>query len=166
MKTTLDKYYWRNYYKKHKEKRIKSVRTWQNKNKDKVLEILKIWKKRNPEKTMEYRKRGYIKNKKSILLWMKENNKKRRLIVLQFYGGNPPKCACCGEMTYEFLALDHINNDGAKHRRNLGMKTRGGNINGWIIKNNFPDGFQVLCHNCNCAKGFYGKCPHKETNFD
>ena len=30
------------------------------------------------------------------------------------------------------------------------------------IKNNFPKGFQILCHNCNIAKGHYGKCPHEK----
>lgn len=32
----------------------------------------------------------------------------------------------------------------------------------WQRKNNYPKGFQVLCHNCNLAKGFYGKCPHQK----
>ena len=32
----------------------------------------------------------------------------------------------------------------------------------WIIKNNFPKGFQILCHNCNSAKAVYGKCPHEK----
>ena len=32
----------------------------------------------------------------------------------------------------------------------------------WITKNNSPKGFQILCHNCNMAKGFYGKCPHQK----
>ena len=27
-------------------------------------------------------------------------------------------------------------------------------------KNNYPEGFQVLCSNCNFAKGKYGSCPH------
>lgn len=31
----------------------------------------------------------------------------------------------------------------------------------WVINNNFPSGHQVLCHNCNLAKGFYGECPHE-----
>lgn len=31
----------------------------------------------------------------------------------------------------------------------------------WAIKNDFPDVFQVLCHNCNQAIGYYGSCPHK-----
>jgi hypothetical protein len=33
-----------------------------------------------------------------------------------------------------------------------------------VIQNNFPEGFQILCHNCNFAKGFprnNGKCPHE-----
>jgi len=77
-----------------------------------------------------------------------------RLGVLQHYGG---KCACCGETVYEFLTFDHINNDGAEHRKIIG-KTR---IARWLKKNNYPDGFQVLCANCNHAKGHYGHCPHQ-----
>lgn len=30
----------------------------------------------------------------------------------------------------------------------------------WLHANKYPDGFQVLCHNCNMAKGFYSRCPH------
>ena len=29
--------------------------------------------------------------------------------ILEHYGGNPPKCACCGEAQYFFLTLDHMN---------------------------------------------------------
>jgi len=32
----------------------------------------------------------------------------------------------------------------------------------WLKKNNFPKGFQVLCMNCNFAKGKLGKCPHQK----
>lgn len=77
-----------------------------------------------------------------------------RLEVLEHYGGNPPKCACCGESTIQFLALDHING----HTKG---EPRGGRpIYTWLRKKGFPSGFQILCHNCNLAKGFYGKCPH------
>src|SRR4051794_13956851 len=34
------------------------------------------------------------------------------------YGG---KCICCGESKHEYLELDHINNNGAEERRNLGV---------------------------------------------
>lgn len=39
-------------------------------------------------------------------------------------------------------------------------------LNHWIIRNDFPDGFQVLCHNCNFAKGKKGNnnmCPHEKA---
>lgn len=101
-------------------------------------------------------------------LWMEEHreenkDKKRRYwkaqrwAVLQHYSNGDPKCACCGEAIYEFLSLDHIDGGGTQHRKKLGSKY----IVSWIIQNNFPPGFQVLCHNCNMAKGFYGVCPHQ-----
>lgn len=32
----------------------------------------------------------------------------------------------------------------------------------WIIENNFPEGFQVLCYNCNLGRAHCGGvCPHK-----
>jgi hypothetical protein len=29
-----------------------------------------------------------------------------------------------------------------------------------LARNGFPDGYRVLCHNCNMALGQYGYCPH------
>lgn len=77
-----------------------------------------------------------------------------RLEIIDHYGG---ACACCGETRYEFLTVDHVNNDGAKHRRETKM---GAGICYWLKKNNFPEGFQILCMNCNWAKSRYGECPH------
>ncbi len=84
------------------------------------------------------------------------NGKRARERVLIHYGGDPPKCACCGEAHSEFLAVDHIDGGGAKHRREVGR-----NICPWLIRHGFPEGFRILCHNCNLALGLYGYCPHK-----
>jgi hypothetical protein len=89
----------------------------------------------------------------------REYYKRLRMQCLIHYGGSPPKCVCCGEDHIEFLAIDHINGGGNKHRRQLSGNRE---IYLWLIKNNFPNGFQILCHNCNLSKGFYGYCPHKE----
>lgn len=86
---------------------------------------------------------------------------KKREIVLFYYGGNPPHCACCGEKEIKFLSIDHINGDGNKHRLEIFGTKKGGSISIWLIRNGFPEGYQVLCHNCNMAKAFYGGCPHK-----
>lgn len=87
----------------------------------------------------------------------------RRTAIIQ-YAGDPPKCACCGDRHYKFLCIDHINNDGGRHRLELnnGTKRGGYAVYQWLIKNNFPDGYQVLCYNCNQSKWYYGICPHKE----
>jgi len=83
---------------------------------------------------------------------------RKRLRVLKHYGGDPPKCVCCGETIVDFLTIDHIDGDGAEKRRN-GQR---GQIANWIIKHNFPEGFQVLCYNCNWGKYINGgTCPHK-----
>lgn len=88
--------------------------------------------------------------------------RERRKKVIEHYGG---KCACCEDATYEFLTVDHKNNDGASHRREL-MNTPGSRnyafqIVNFIVANDFPDGFQILCWNCNLAKAKHGECPHE-----
>lgn len=92
---------------------------------------------------------------------MRERNALKRQKVIEHYGG---ACACCGEADAHFLSLDHINNDGAKHRKSLGNSAgrgyQGTAFYHWVVKVGFPTDLQLLCHNCNCAKGFYGICPH------
>jgi hypothetical protein len=83
--------------------------------------------------------------------------KKKRIEVLTHYGNGKMECACCGESIFEFLGLDHINGGGNKHRKSIGT-TR---LYDYLRSHGYPDGFQVLCHNCNMAKGFRGKCPHE-----
>jgi hypothetical protein len=80
--------------------------------------------------------------------------------VLVHYSGGQPACSCCGEKHDEFLSIDHINGDGADHRRMIGS----GATYRWLTNNNFPPGFQVLCMNCNFAKGHAcGGCPHRKS---
>ena len=53
--------------------------------------------------------------------------------------------------------IDHINGKGTEHRKKIGF-----NIYPWLVKNNFPEGFQTLC--CNCSKGHLGYCPHEKSS--
>ncbi|MEK6878606.1 MAG: hypothetical protein AABY22_03310 [Nanoarchaeota archaeon] len=87
--------------------------------------------------------------------------KERKRQIFEYYGGIPPICKCCNEILYEFLTLDHINGGGRKERNQF--KNSYTKFMLWIIKNNFPKGYQILCFNCNQAKGIYGKCPHTWT---
>ena len=81
--------------------------------------------------------------------------------VFAAYGGY--KCACCGETEKAFLTLDHLNNDGNQHRKQVAGRTSGAGVwtYRWAMKNGFPPVFQVLCMNCNWGKRQTGVCPHK-----
>ena len=79
--------------------------------------------------------------------------------VLNHYSGNPPLCVCCSEEHLDFLTIDHIDGGGYKHRKEI--KAVGNNFYTWLINNGFPDGYQVLCMNCNWSKRLNnGKCIH------
>jgi hypothetical protein len=80
-----------------------------------------------------------------------------RISVVDGYGG---KCYCCGETEPCFLTVDHVNNDGAEHRRT--GKAIGAKLYRFIIKHKFPPEFQLLCFNCNCGRQINnGVCSHK-----
>lgn len=83
----------------------------------------------------------------------RERNARIRKEVYEHFGN---KCSCCGEKDYEKLTIDHINNDGAEHRKTLTTT-----IYRWLINNNYPPGFRLLCMNCNHAYAKYGYCPHE-----
>lgn len=87
----------------------------------------------------------------------RRQNKKAREIVLKAYG---EKCACCGENEEAFLSIDHVNGGGTAHRKEIRVSS-GKTFYRWLINNNFPDGFQTLCMNCNVAKWKLGVCPHQ-----
>ena len=100
--------------------------------------------------------RGYrALDKEKHAAYEKERQRRLRLEALIAYGG---RCVCCGELRMEFLSLDHVNNDGAKHRKEVKCKS----IGHWAKKHGYPNTLQILCHNCNMAKGMYGYCPHEK----
>jgi hypothetical protein len=103
----------------------------------------------------------YLKDNKHKYLSQKrkqsaEARRALRLQVLQHYSDFPlPFCACCDETHLEFLSIDHIHGGG-----NRDKKIHRSNFYRWLKKLGFPEGFRVLCHNCNQSLGAYGYCPH------
>jgi hypothetical protein len=85
--------------------------------------------------------------------------------MIEAYGG---MCECCGETIKTFLTLDHINNDGAEHRKLLGINSKCSNSIWLDLKRKgWPkDNYRLLCFNCNSgrAKNVEGGyiCPHEE----
>jgi len=133
-----------------------------NKNKDKINTKRREYsnrpevKKRIRENDKKWRNIHREKLRKLNRIYKKKYDMKIKEQVFNHYGN---KCVCCGESNINFLSIDHINGGGTKHRKKIGCK-----INNWLIKNNFPKGYQTLCFNCNWGKHINGGiCPHKEN---
>ena len=119
---------------------------------------------RKKAKNKEYRER----NKDKIDKYRREveipKNRKLAIEVFSVYSkrhsnSDIPCCRCCGINEHmEFLSIDHIygRDNLPEDEKDLHSKS----LNSWLKKNNYPDGFQILCFNCNMAKSAKGHCPH------
>jgi hypothetical protein len=149
-----------------KKSRKEYMHQWYLENKERILIHQKEYSQKHKKEINLHKHKYFIKKYYNdpdfharVLKRGKEKILRERILVLTHYGGNPPKCACCGESYIEFLAIDHINGGGSRHLKELRIK--GQRFYEWLIKNNFPVGFRVLCHNCNMSLGLYGYCPHR-----
>lgn len=134
------------YKDKEKEKQYKKAYhlKWYAKNKQRKARINKVW---------------YKKARLVVLKKYAERNNTLRMKVLYTYGGNPPKCACCGEDELVFLTIDHCMGGGYKDRKHRSMYS----IFTRILKEMDFSKYQILCMNCNWAKNRYKIiCPHQQ----
>lgn len=141
------------YNENHKEEIKKYLRRYNKIHRERLKKLKKEYNSLHKNEQKETKKL----NKDKINEQDRNRMKNFRFQVLSYYSKGELKCACCNENHYEFLTIDHINNDGAEHKRKIGIRR----LYQWLVKNNFPEGFQVLCYNCNLCKGYYGECYHK-----
>lgn len=86
------------------------------------------------------------------------NRKTRiRLEAIEAYGG---KCSCCGHEDITVLCFDHINGGGNAERRIDNVVQDVVKLAYRLKREGYPkDKFQLLCRNCNWAKGTKSRCP-------
>ena len=122
-----------------------------------------------------YRARPEVKVKKSKTTLGKKDNVKME-VYLHYSkihsNSDIPCCRCCGLNSHvEFLSLDHIagkkqmDSEPELRQKGYSSKLKIHQLLPWIKRNNFPTGFQILCLNCNFAKGHSkdNKCPHERN---
>ena len=131
---------------------------WRNKNKPKLNKSNNRWRKSHKKELQDYEKKRSTKERLAYKIKnVKAKMKKIRIAVIEYFGG---RCTCCGESTYAFLTISHINNDGNKHRKEVSNDT----LLRQLFKNNFKSEYEITieCWNCNCGKRVNnGICPHK-----
>lgn len=134
-------------YAKNKQEILKEKRrVYRQNNKEAIKVSIRSWITRNRERYDEGLANYWKKTKKASNAKSKERLKENKRGCIKLLGG---RCNHCDETEIEFLTLDHINNDGAKERKNMHHKTLYRLINTGVIS---PDNYQVLCYNCNCKK--------------
>jgi len=85
--------------------------------------------------------------------------------VLDAYGG--AQCVGCGEDEFWVLQIDHTNGGGHKHALEIGNgdATRGrSKMYRWLRDNEYPEGYRVLCANCNIRAARGIPLPHTTPN--
>ena len=152
----------------YKEDREKNPKKW--------FEIRKKYRERNPQHVKDLRNTNYAKhaerNRPRVNKRANKLNHERKEIVYTHYSkklsnSDVPCCNCCEYTGIDFLNVDHIipkremEKDPKMIEMGFKASRKAHSLNGWLITNNFPKGFQILCWNCNFAKDKLGKCPHQ-----
>ena len=136
---------------------------YKDKNKETVKENYKKWQQKNKEYCRQKNKEQFKKKKVLGLCTRcgrkndrnfnecsdcgekrKRVSEKLKLEVFSYYG---QKCCLCSNEDLDVLSIDHIKNDGKKHREKISQ-----HLYSWLKKYNYPEGFQCLCYNCNWKK--------------
>ncbi len=157
----------REWQRKNPEKAKESAGRSREKRRGKQLEYNDSYREANREQlnakareTCQRKMRDDPAFKESERLRSLVKNRQEKELVLAAYGGS--QCACCGETQLLFLTIDHLADNGAQERKDIGI--RGGTaFYRFLRKADYPPGYQVLCFNCNAGKHMNaGICPHNK----
>ncbi len=72
--------------------------------------------------------------------------------VLSHYSEKTMACKRCGFDDLRALSIDHVHGDGYLWRKKNTHGASGTRLYQWLKRSNYPDGFQVLCMNCQFIK--------------
>ena len=109
------------------------------------------------ERRRELNRNWIEKNRERYNAAKSEYRFKLKVAAISHYSNGSMSCTRCGfNADIDALCLDHINDDGAQHRKQLNISGRGAS-SGTTIYERFKalgwmDGLQVLCANCNTIK--------------
>lgn len=123
-------------------------KAYYQKNKEKINATSCKWYYEHKESWNKYIKQYRETNLDNWKMMVVRSLTKLKTEVLSYYGNGKCSCVRCGYMDIRALSIDHIDDSGHKHRREGKIQ----NIYRWLRKNNFPEGYQTLCMNCQFIK--------------
>jgi|SRR5579872_522407 len=138
-------------------------------NPNKICTVCKIPVNEQNTRPSEWKAHNYVcitcsQTRKNVesKVWRKKNGEHRRLYenawrknakeeIIRHYSAGTLACKHCGFTDSRALSVDHINGNGTKHRKEIGNAAK---FYRWLKVNDYPEGFQILCMNCNWIKRF------------
>jgi len=148
-------------------KRAEYQRAWREKNKAKVLAYHAEYRLKNREKRRQWNNEWIEFHREQYNASKYSYRDRLKLEALRHYSAGEPLCSFCGVTDIDCLCLDHIQNNGAAHRKELGVGSRssnGVNMYAAVKREGFPVGLQVLCANCNMKKEIVRKRQKRMNN--
>lgn len=133
------------------EDKAKNVKEWQQNNKEKVREYNRKSYLKHLEERRAHRREYYYSHKVQCNARRRKFYLALKTEVLTYYGNGQFACVVCGENRLPCLSIDHINGGGLKHCRSLGVSP-GVQFYIWLKKQDYPEGYQTLCMNCQFMK--------------
>ena len=138
----------RDWHRKNPEKSKAAGKRYYHSHKENSKNYYTKWVGKNREYYLEQNRKYNKKHSKDKQKW----NYEKRLVVITHYSKKSyPECSICHEKNMNFLQIDHIN--GVMRDDGRG----GSKLVNYLIKNEFPKGYQILCGNCNWLKEFQEK---------
>jgi len=139
------------------------------KGKAKRREWAQQWRAKHRQQSREYAKKYRQQNLARVREQKQQSGQKLRLQVLTHYSQGTLKCARCGFADLRALCIDHIDGHAYMWRKAHTGGASGSRLYQWLKGHEYPQGFQVLCLNCNLIKRAergenkkLGRC-HQET---
>jgi len=133
---------------KNEKRKIYSHKYYE-KNKEKIVAQREV--QRKTEQARIRQRRYYLRYRAKIKLAYRKCQYKLKVEVLTHYGNGKLACVKCGFSNLRALSIDHIDGAGGNHKRGK-KKLTGLGLYTWLRLNNYPEGFQTLCMNCQYIK--------------
>jgi hypothetical protein len=131
---------------------------WRDSNRERINQLIRLDRINDPEK---YRVRERRRSKEQIRIAHERyrilhqdkiklkkhyDRIKEKIIAFYIYSNGNMQCLLCGNSEFICLGLDHIGG-GTQHRKLIAKANY--NIYNLLRQQNFPDGYRLLCQNCN-----------------
>jgi hypothetical protein len=123
----------------------------------------RVYYQKNRERIRAQIRKRYHDNPTKMVEGSRRRHLRYKVACINHYSNGTMQCSRCGFTDIRALTLDHINGGGSHDRKY--QKYKGSRFYLFLIQEKFPDGFQVLCMNCQFIKRHEKREFHKNTSY-